>query len=104
MLMLVIVTTTAETAPSVVAKNVSGWNLVWADEFNGPTIDSSKWSFDLGGKGWGNNELQTYTARTANVDLADGSLVIKVLKETYTGGDSITRNYTSARLLTRNKF
>jgi len=80
---------------------------VWSDEFdgsNGSAVDSSKWSFDIGGNGWGNNELETYTSRTANAYRDGGMLVIKALKETLTGSDGITRNYTSARLLTKNKF
>ena len=89
------------------AENAARWRLKWKDEFDGPTgstIDSSKWSFDIGGNGWGNNELETYTSRTANAHLEGGSLVIKALHETFTGPDKITRNYTSARLLTKNKF
>lgn len=91
----------------VSAGTPAGWKLVWSDEFNGPSgsaVDAAKWSFDIGGKGWGNNELETYTKRTANAHLEDGSLVIKAIKETLTGPDNITRNYTSARLLTKNKF
>jgi beta-glucanase (GH16 family) len=85
--------------------NVSGWSLTWSDEFvGGPAIDSSKWSFDIGGKGWGNNELETYTSRTANAHLESGRLAITALKETFTGPDGVSRNYTSARLLTRSKF
>ncbi len=83
------------------------WSLAWSDEFNGPNgsaPDSSKWSFDVGGNGWGNNELETYTNRLVNADLEGGSLVIKALKESLIGSDGISRNYTSARLLTRNKF
>ena len=88
------------------ADNPSAWNLVWSDEFDGPgaAIDSRKWSFDVGGNGWGNNELQTYTSRTANAHVRGGRLVIKALKETFTGPDNITRSYTSARVLTKNKF
>jgi beta-glucanase (GH16 family) len=82
------------------------WVLVWSDEFDesGAAVDSRKWSFDVGGNGWGNTELETYTSRKANAELRRGSLVIKALSETYTGPDKITRNYTSARLLTKNKF
>jgi beta-glucanase (GH16 family) len=89
------------------ASNPALWSLAWSDEFNGPNgspVDSTKWSFDIGGGGWGNNELETYTNRTTNAVLQDGALVIRALKETFTGPDNITRNYTSARLLTRNKF
>jgi len=80
---------------------------VWSDEFNGPSgsvVDSTKWSYDVGGNGWGNNELETYTSRTANAHLEGGSLVIKAVQETLTGPDNITRNYTSARLLSKNRF
>jgi beta-glucanase (GH16 family) len=92
---------------TALASNPTVWTLAWSDEFDGPNgapVDSTKWSFDIGGNGWGNNELETYTSRMANADLEGGALVIKTLKETYKGADNITRNYTSARLLTRNKF
>lgn len=83
------------------------WKLVWSDEFNGKngsSLDRTKWSFDIGGGGWGNDELQTYTDRTVNAVLQDGSLVIKVLKETHRGPDNVSRDYTSARILTKDKF
>ncbi len=83
------------------------WKLVWSDEFNGPNgsaVDSSKWAFDTGAGGWGNNELEYYTARPQNAFQQDGNLVIKVLQEKYTGADGITSNYTSARLKTLGKF
>lgn len=89
------------------AKDPEGWRLTWSDEFDGPKgspADSSKWSFNIGGNGWGNNELETYTSRRANSYVDYGRLVIKALKGTFTGPDKITRNYTSARLLTKNKF
>jgi beta-glucanase (GH16 family) len=76
------------------------WRLVWSDEFNGTGgIDSSKWSAQTGGGGWGNNELEFYTDRVENAYQADGNLNIKAIKETYKG-----RDYTSARLVTQNKF
>jgi hypothetical protein len=37
--------------------DLPGWTLVWQDEFDGPEIDRTKWTFDIGGHGWGNNEL-----------------------------------------------
>ena len=88
-------------------KPPKSWRLVWVDEFNGrngSTIDSARWSFDIGGGGWGNNELESYTDRVENAHVENGWLVITALKETLTGPDKITRNYTSARLLTRKKF
>jgi beta-glucanase (GH16 family) len=83
------------------------WKLTWSDEFNGPDgfgIDSSKWVFDLGGSGWGNQELESYTNRPQNAHIQDGNLVIRVLQEKYTGADGKSMNYTSARLKTLGKF
>jgi beta-glucanase (GH16 family) len=85
----------------------SGWTLVWSDEFNGPNgsaPDPTKWTYDLGGGGWGNNELETYTNRPVNAQIQNGNLVITAQKETYTGSDGITRDYTSARLKTQGLF
>lgn len=83
------------------------WALVWSDEFdgaNGSSPDSTKWNFDVGGGGWGNNELESYTSRLENAHLENGNLVITAVKESYTGSDGIARSYTSARLKTQGKF
>jgi beta-glucanase (GH16 family) len=80
------------------------WTLVWSDEFNGlngSAPDRARWTYDIGGGGWGNQELETYTTRSQNAYLQDGMLVIQALKETYTGPDGIARDYTSARLKTQ---
>ncbi len=82
----------------------ASYKLVWSDEFSGPdsaSPDSSKWTYDTGGNGWGNNELEYYTNRTQNAHIKGGNLVITAQKETYTGSDGVTRNYTSARLKTQ---
>jgi beta-glucanase (GH16 family) len=92
---------------TVRAADPTVWSLIWSDEFdglNGSGIDTSKWTMETGGNGWGNNELETYTNRTQNASLNNGSLVIKAIKETFTGTDGITRNFTSARLKTQAKF
>ncbi|WP_435355783.1 glycerophosphodiester phosphodiesterase family protein [Emticicia sp. SJ17W-69] len=78
----------------------SPWTLVWSDEFNYVGLpDSTKWNYDVGGDGWGNNELQFYTkADTNNAIVKNGFLSIKAKKEKYQ-----TNEYTSARLVTRGK-
>ena len=81
--------------------------LTWSDEFNGTNgslPDSSKWVMESGGKGWGNNELETYTNRTQNAHVQNGNLVITAIKESYTGSDGIARQYTSARIKTVGLF
>jgi beta-glucanase (GH16 family) len=83
------------------------WTLIWSDEFSGAdgsSPDSSKWTYDLGGKGWGNQELESYTNRKENARIEKGNLVITALKESYTGADGLTRDYTSARLKTLGLF
>src|SRR5947208_3069460 len=85
----------------------TGFVLSWSDEFNGTdgsTPDASKWTYDLGGGGWGNNELETYTNRAVNAQIKGGNLVITAQKETFTGTDGISRDYTSARLKTQGLF
>lgn len=74
------------------------WLLVWQDEFNGTEIDESKWTYDTGGHGWGNNEWQYYTDREQNAYIDDTCLVIEARRESYEGKD-----YTSARLKTQNR-
>jgi beta-glucanase (GH16 family) len=77
------------------------WKLVWSDEFNGAAgaaPDSSKWVYDLGASGWGNQELETYTDSRENSFLdGKGHLVIRALRIS-------DGKYTSARLKTEGKF
>ena len=74
--------------------------LVWSDEFNYTGLpDSTKWSYETGNSGWGNNELEYYTGyRPENARVENGRLVIEARREDYKGA-----SYTSARLLSRNK-
>jgi len=83
------------------------WKLSWSDEFNGPDgapPDPAKWEIVTGGSGFGNKELEQYTARPENVHQEHGNLVITARHESFTGADGIQREYTSARLNTRGKF
>ena len=80
--------------------------LVWQDEFNGSGLpDSTKWGYDLGSGcpnlcGWGNNELQYYTAhRSENARVENGLLLIEARREKWLEN----KNYTSARLVSKNK-
>lgn len=73
------------------ATSYDGMSLVWADEFEGTSINLANWTYDLGANGWGNQELQNYVASEENSYVQDGKLVIKAISN---GSD----NYTSARL------
>jgi beta-glucanase (GH16 family) len=86
---------------------LKGYTLTWSDEFNlkdGSVPDPTKWTYDIGGNGWGNHELEYYTKRSENVRIEKGKLVITARRETYKGEDGVTREYTSARLKTQGLF
>jgi beta-glucanase (GH16 family) len=75
------------------------------DDFNGPAgslANTSLWTYQTGGN-WGNGqELQQYTDRAVNASLTGrGSLLVTARGETYTGWDKVTRDYTSARLMSK---
>lgn len=80
-----------------------GWKLVWSDEFDGPKgskLDASRWVYETGGGGWGNNQLEFDTDRAENASLdGAGELAIVAIKESYMG-----RTYSSVRLKTQGKF
>jgi beta-glucanase (GH16 family)/glycerophosphoryl diester phosphodiesterase len=77
-----------------------GWKLMWSDEFSYNGLpDSTKWEYEVGGHGWGNNEMQYYTAKdTLNAKTENGLLKITARHQA-----KDDKQYTSARLLTRNK-
>lgn len=78
--------------------NIDDWQPVWCDEFDTDGLpDSDKWLYDVGGHGWGNNELQYYTREDLdNVFIEDGILNIRAIKESYMGNE-----YTSGRIVTK---
>lgn len=75
------------------------WSLIWCDEFNGNSIDSNNWTHEQGNWGWGNNEWQNYTNSSSNSFVAGGVLNIRAIQESSNGS-----NYSSARLISNNKF
>ncbi len=73
----------------------------WQEEFDYEGLpDSSKWTYDVGGNGWGNKELQYYTdTRIENAFVSDGTLKIQVIRENIEG-----MQYSSARLVSRGRY
>jgi beta-glucanase (GH16 family) len=74
-------------------------SLIWSEEFDGPAgspVDPDTWQLDVGGHGWGNEELQSYTGGTENASLdGAGNLAIVARRS-----DS---RYTSARLISKDR-
>jgi beta-glucanase (GH16 family)/transcriptional regulator with XRE-family HTH domain len=96
-------TTTAKPTHTVRAAH----KLIWHDEFQGSAgapPDSTKWQVVTGAGGWGNHELEDYTARASNVSLdGKGHLAITAEHGTYADGGA-TRNYTSGRIQTKGLY
>jgi hypothetical protein len=103
------VTVTAKSSSGLTAKKsiqvtvnviALGGGLVWSEEFNTDGVPNpANWGYDLGAGGWGNNEQQYYTSRPQNAVVLNGVLKITLTKEAYNGSA-----YTSARLLSKDKF
>jgi len=83
------------------------WTTKWCDEFNGAAnspISSANWTYDTGGGGFGNNELQVYCAPTSNTSPCSSSS-----PNAYIDGSGhlaiqvrlVGTTYTSARLKTQ---
>lgn len=87
--------------------------LIWSDEFEGASLDASRWTARQDCWGGGNSELQCYTASQRNVWVANGLLHLTARAEPVTGvahpdpdaeaGETVTRDYSSARIDTRGK-
>ncbi len=81
----------------------SEMELIWSDEFDssGKSLpNSDKWSYEVGGHGWGNNEKQYYLQESLeNSYVEDGKLHIRAVKKQHEDSD-----YTSAKLTTYNKI
>lgn len=87
---------------NILYQNMEGeeWELVWSDEFDGEGLpDTSKWSYNIGDWGWGNNEPQYYTEnKVKNARQENGHLII----EAHRNDDG--HDWTSARLTTQGKY
>ncbi|MET0814849.1 MAG: glycoside hydrolase family 16 protein, partial [Pseudoxanthomonas sp.] len=93
----------AQQNDAVAAGAKTDWSFestpVWQDEFDyDGAPDPGRWGYDIGGKGWGNNELQYYTDSTDNASVADGVLTITARRQKKNGNA-----YTSARVISKGK-
>ena len=82
-----------------VTQPVTDWQLVWSDEFDGATISSTKWNYEINCSGGGNNEKQCYTDSSDNAFIKDGMLNIVALP----AAEGAEKPYTSTRLTTQHK-
>ena len=76
--------------------------LVWSDEFDGKSLDYSKWGLEQNAFGGGNQELQIYTDRPKNVRVADGHLIIEAHRDN-ANISGTGREYSSGRIRTKHR-
>ncbi|CAG7837147.1 unnamed protein product [Allacma fusca] len=67
--------------------------IVFQDEFDGNSLDTSKWEYETGCSGYGSGNLECYVGGTNNVQVRGGNLVITAKVESRDGKD-----YTSGRI------
>ena len=90
----------------------AGWELAWSDEFDGDSLDRTKWAPEVSCWGGGNAERQCYTDRPENIAVEGGMLLLKARKERFTGparppeiaekrNPDILQFYTSGKVRTR---
>jgi beta-glucanase (GH16 family) len=73
--------------------------MIWNDEFETTSLDTLKWSNDVGGNGWGNNEAQYYTSGNSNLTFSNGLLSFTAKLEQFN-----TNQYTSSKISSKNLF
>ncbi len=105
--------TASSVASQSFAPNIASGTLVWSDEFNNTTGANAQpnpqvWTYDTGGGGWGNDELETYCGWESSVAPCSSSN-----PNAYVGTDGYLHIvaeqpssgvYTSARLKTQGLF
>lgn len=74
------------------------YEVVWEDNFDGNSLDRSIWNVEENGDGGGNQELQYYRDSTDNIEVSNGTLKIKGLRQSWGG-----KSYTSGRINTKGK-
>jgi beta-glucanase (GH16 family) len=91
-----------------VPRGFTAYSLAWSDEFTGPAGSPASpraWRPEIGGHGWGNQELQYYTDDTANAALDGAGHLAVTVRRTDPGLAALRyegREYTSARLIGKN--
>lgn len=86
---------------SYLSASAQCYRLVWSDEFDGTTLDTTAWSYQIGDGcpslcGWGNDEQEYY--QRDNLEVSGGTLKIEARQESVGG-----RPYTSSRIRTYQK-
>ena len=82
--------------------SLQGRKLVWQDEFDGESLDYSKWGVEVNAFGGGNGELQIFTDRNENVRVENGTLVLEARRDN-ANVMGTKREYSSGRIRTKHR-
>jgi len=82
--------------------DAADWKLVWQDEFDGESLDYSKWEIEVNAFGGGNQELQIYTDRRENVRVEGGRLILEARRDNH-GIQGTVREYSSGRIRSKHR-
>ena len=94
----------------VVPCKSQNWQLVWEDDFNGISLDSSKWTHDFGTGsqygmwGWGNGESQFYQSQNTIIDSGIATITVKEESAGLVDSWGNTSYYSSSKITTKGRF
>ena len=86
------------------------WSLIWGDEFNGISLDTTKWIHDIGTGsqyglyGWGNSELQYYQPQNTLVNSGSVKIIANVEPNGIIDSWNNAMYYSSSKITTKGKF
>jgi len=86
------------------------WNLIWSDEFNGNSLDSTRWIHDIGTGsqyglyGWGNSELQYYQPQNTVTNNGSVKIIANVEPNGIVDSWNNTMYYSSSKITTKGTF
>jgi beta-glucanase (GH16 family) len=87
---------------SFISLHAQEWRQVWSDDFDGKSLDFTKWEIEVNAFGGGNQELQIYTDRSENVRVENGLLVIEAHRQ-ITGIAGTERDFSSGRIRSKRR-
>jgi beta-glucanase (GH16 family) len=95
---------------SINSLNAQNWQLIWEDNFDGNSLDSTKWIHDIGTGsqygmwGWGNGELQFYQSQNTIIDSGIATITVKEESAGLVDSWGNTSYYSSSKLTTKGIF
>ena len=90
--------------------SAQNWQLVWEDDFNGSSLDQSKWTHDIGTGsqynlwGWGNGESQFYQSQNTTINNGIATITVKEEPNGIVDSWGNSSYYSSSKITTKGIF